>query len=185
MVDEIIIPKPQSKTVRIFSVLLSALMIMMVIAAVSALFLGLTFTFSADAFNAANNNISLKSLNGDETSGLSRQTMILSSFAGALIAGAFVFIALLLKRLLYTLISGDPFVPDNINRLRKIWIILALTEAFRMVASTMITVMEPSDAMPLELDIRFTSWFLVFVIATVAEVFRHGAALRQEQQLTI
>jgi len=39
--------------------------------------------------------------------------------------------------------------------------------------------------MNFDLDIRFTSWFLVFVIATVAEVFRYGAALRQEQKLTI
>ncbi|MEP6342761.1 MAG: DUF2975 domain-containing protein [Maricaulaceae bacterium] len=185
MVDEIIVPTKQSNTVRIFSVLLSALMIMMIVSSISALLLGLGFSFSDNFFNTMKDSASFKGLDGNQTSELSRQTLILSTFSGALIAGAFIVIAYLLKRLLVTLITGDPFVPENINRLRKIWIILALTEAFRMVASTMITVMEPSDAMTLDLDIRFTSWFLVFVIATVAEVFRHGAALRQEQQLTI
>lgn len=185
MDDDILIPRAQSKTVRIFNVLLSALMITMIAVSACALLFGLGFAVSDGFYTWASDNASVKNLNSDSAASISRQTLVLSAFSGAIIAAAFALIAILLKRLLATLMAGDPFVPENINRLRKIWIILALTEAFRMVASTMITVMEPSDAMTLDLDIRFTSWFLVFVIATVAEVFRHGTALRQEQQLTI
>ena len=183
--NEGITPIGTTTAPRIFNVLLSALMIIMAIVGSLALIFGLGFMLSDGFYNSAYDSVSLKGLNGEESVGLSRQTLVLSALSGALIAGSFVIIAYLLKRLLFTLMQGDPFIPENINRLRKIWIILALTEAFRMVASTMISFMDPNDAMSLDLDIRFTSWFLVFVIATVAEVFRHGTALRQEQKLTI
>ena len=35
------------------------------------------------------------------------------------------------------------------------------------------------------LGIRLGTWFLIFVIAAISEAFRHGAALRAEQELTI
>lgn len=183
--DDLIEPAGTTAAPRIFNVFLTALMIVMAIVGILALLFGLGFLLSDGFYNWAFGSIDVSDLNGHTQDGVSRQTMILSAFSGALISGAFFFIARLLKKLVATLITGDPFVPENISRLRKIWIILALAEAFRMVASTMISFMEPTDAMSLDLDIRFTSWFLVFVIATVAEVFRHGTALRQDQQLTI
>jgi len=170
---------------RIFNLFLSALMIIMGVVGVSGLILGLGFMLSQGFYDWAFQNVEINNLNDSADAGGSRQTLVLSAFSGAIISGAFFFIALLLKKLLATLLAGDPFIPENIDRLRKIWIILALTEAFRMVASPMIALMDPSDTMNFDLDIRFTSWFLVFVIATVAEVFRHGTALRQEQKLTI
>jgi len=36
-----------------------------------------------------------------------------------------------------------------------------------------------------EIDIRIGSWFLVFVIAALSEVFRHGALLRRDQEFTV
>jgi len=35
------------------------------------------------------------------------------------------------------------------------------------------------------LDIRIGTWFLIFIVAAISEAFRHGAALRAEQELTI
>jgi len=35
------------------------------------------------------------------------------------------------------------------------------------------------------IDIRLGTWFLVFVLAALAEVFRHGAVLRRDQEFTI
>jgi len=166
---------------RIFNLFLSWLMVFMAAVCIIAFILGFGFMVSDGFYEWA-----FQSLESDKTgAGSSRQTLMLSAFTGAIISAAFFFIARLLKKLLKTLLDGDPFVPENIARLRKIWIILALTEAFRMVAQPMIAIMDPSDTMNFDLDIRFTSWFLVFVIATVAEVFRYGAALRQEQKLTI
>jgi len=170
---------------RIFNLFLSALMIIMGVVGVLGLIFGLGFMLSDGFYNWAFQNIEISTLNDSSNAGESRQTLVLSAFSGAIISGAFFFIAMLLKKLLATLLAGDPFVPENINRLRKIWIILAIAEAFRTIVSPMIAMMDPSNTMSFDLDIRFTSWFLVFVIATVAEVFRHGAELRQEQKLTI
>jgi len=36
-----------------------------------------------------------------------------------------------------------------------------------------------------QLDIRLGTWFFIFVIVVISEAFRHGAALRAEQELTI
>ena len=160
-------------------------MIIMGIVGILGLIFGLGFMFSDGFYNWAFQNIEISTLNDSNNAGESRQTLVLSAFSGAIISGAFFFIAMLLKKLLATLLAGDPFVPENINRLRKIWIILAIAEAFRTIVSPIIAMMDPSNTMSFDLDIRFTSWFLVFVIATVAEVFRHGAELRQEQKLTI
>lgn len=185
MDDSLSMPAKHNKTAKAFSLLLSGLMVVMAIISVCGVIYGFAFMLSEGFYESAAQSASFKGLNGDDVAKISRQTLVLSAFSAALIAASFVIISYLLKRLLFTLIEGDPFVPENINRLRKIWIILALAEAFRMVASTVISFMEPSGTMSHDLDIRFTSWFLVFVIATVAEVFRHGTALRQEQQFTI
>ena len=185
MDDSLSMPAKHNKTAKAFSLLLSGLMVVMAFTGGLSLIFGFGFIVSESFYESAAQSASFKGLNGEDVAKISRQTLVLSLLTGALIAASFVMISYLLKRLLFTLIQGDPFVPENINRLRKIWIILALAEAFRMVASTMISFMEPSGTMSHDLDIRFTSWFLVFVIATVAEVFRHGTAIRQEQKYTI
>lgn len=102
---------------------------------------------------------------------------------GAVIAAAWFWVLYMLRLIVGTLIAGDPFVPGNINRLRRMWIVIAAAELFRMVivafASTSFTNGENG------LQIRLGVWFLVFVIATLSEAFRYGAAMRQEQELTI
>lgn len=101
----------------------------------------------------------------------------------AIIAGAWFWVLHMLSNVVDTLIEGDPFVPTNINRLRRMWIVIALTEIFRMgiVSFPILSVSETDEAFP----IRIGTWFLVFVIATLAEAFRYGAALRRDQELTI
>jgi len=114
------------------------------------------------------------------TEGTSRH-VFLSCFGVALIIAAYFVVITLLRRLVRTLLEGDPFVPENISRLRWIWIILALAEVARMIG-TMGLLSEESDTM---IDIRFGAWFLVFVIAALAEVFRHGTELRRDAELTV
>lgn len=101
----------------------------------------------------------------------------------AVIAGAWFWVLHMLNKVVDTLIAGDPFVPENINRLRRMWIVIALTEVFRMiiVSFPLLSVPDNDEAFP----IRIGTWFLVFVIATLAEAFRYGAALRRDQELTI
>ena len=56
---------------------------------------------------------------------------------------------------------------------------------FRSVLSIEINALNVSETVTSSIDIRLGTWFLVFVIAALAEVFRHGAVLRRDQELTV
>jgi len=108
---------------RIFNLFLSWLMVFMAAVCIIALILGFGFLISDGFYEWAFQSLETDSLNDKTGADASRQTLMLSAFTGAIISAAFFFIARLLKRLLKTLLDGDPFVPENIARLRKIWII--------------------------------------------------------------
>lgn len=94
---------------------------------------------------------------------------------GAIICAGYLSVVLILRKVSRTLLAGDPFVPENISRLRLIWIIIAATECVRIGMSVVTG----------ELEIRLGTWFLVFVIAAMSEVFAHGAELRRDAELTV
>ena len=103
------------------------------------------------------------------------------------IAGALVIVGRL-RRIFQTLIAGDPFHPDNVRRLRVIGGALAVLElgryAFAVVAELIIRGLglEKVDTGG---QINLNTWFSVLVIVVLAEVFREGARLRGEAELTI
>lgn len=101
-------------------------------------------------------------------------------FSVAIIVTGYFFVVSLLRKIVKTVLEGEPFSEDNISRLRRIWIIIAATEIMRMIISLMT---HGGEIMLIE--IRLGAWFLVFVIATLAEVFRHGVELRRDQEFTI
>lgn len=111
------------------------------------------------------------------------------SMAGALagaalyLAGVLVIVAAL-RRIFTTLTAGDPFHPDNVTRLRLIGLMLGGLElgryAFWMVAAWLF-----SGINKVEPSLSFTAWFSVLVVFVLAEVFREGARLRREAELTI
>ncbi len=108
--------------------------------------------------------------------------------ASAIIATAYFWVVKILHKVVKTLLAGDPFIPDNISRLRLMWILLAATELFRMVMHTATSVQDLVESVgeaSSMIDIRFGTWFLVFIIAALAEVFRHGAELRRDAELTV
>ena len=109
-------------------------------------------------------------------------TMMGKCLAGAVLAAGWFFVLKLLRQVVIAVVHGDPFLPENVARLRKIWIIFAIIEVFRMFAH--LAFGENADAGSL-LDIRLGTWFFIFIIAAISEAFRHGAALRAEQELTI
>ena len=107
--------------------------------------------------------------------------------AGAIIAGAYLYVALVVKRIVKTTLGGNPFVEDNISRLRKTWVVIALVEIFRVGVMQVIP-HSPQNGSALNsfaLETSLTAWFLVFVIATMAEVFRIGLELKRDQELTV
>ena len=103
--------------------------------------------------------------------------------AGAVVAVGWFFVLKLLRGVVTAVIHGDPFLLENIERLRNIWIIFAVTEIFRMIAFFFMG--GGDEASGSQLDVRLGTWFFIFVIVVISEAFRHGAALRAEQELTI
>ena len=88
-----------------------------------------------------------------------------------------------LRRIFVTLTAGDPFQPENVNRLRLIGAMLAALELGRY------AVVGISAWLPWVRDAHasfsLTAWFSVLVVFVLAEVFREGARLRREAELTI
>ena len=109
-------------------------------------------------------------------------------FAGMLLAfalsiGGVLVIVDALRRIFVTLTAGDPFHPNNVRRLRLVGVMLAALEISRYVVWGL------SPLLPLikrnEPNFNLTSWFSVLVVFVLAEVFREGARLRREAELTI
>ncbi len=127
------------------------------------------------------NSISADILNtlSETNSEIVTQKASLAFFGSAVVAMIWLFVLSVLRKIVRTLLNGDPFIPENISRLRLIWIVIALSEIVRII------IVNISGDGEMVMDIRPATWFLVFVIAALAEVFRHGAELRRDAELTI
>ena len=109
--------------------------------------------------------------------------MLMGLLAAAFyMAGVLVIIGAL-RRIFATLTAGDPFRPDNVGRLRLIALMLMILELGRYVLWAI------SAWLPAVHNVRptfgLTAWFSVLVVLVLAEVFREGARLRREAELTI
>ena len=89
-----------------------------------------------------------------------------------------------LRRIFGAMTAGDPFHPDNVRRLRVTALVLGLIEINRYIFAALdhfVLGVRPRGG----LNIDFTPWFAVLVIVVLAEVFREGARLRRDAELTI
>ena len=89
-----------------------------------------------------------------------------------------------LRRVFATLTAGDPFHPENIRRLRLIGFVLAGMEVARHIFATIMAQLGAEAGREND-GFNVTAWFAVLVIFVLAEVFREGARLRNEAELTI
>ena len=89
-----------------------------------------------------------------------------------------------LRRVFGAMTAGDPFHPDNVRRLRVIALVLALIEinnyAFGALERFALGARGHGG-----FSLNLTAWFAVLVIVVLAEVFREGARLRRDAELTI
>jgi Protein of unknown function (DUF2975) len=88
-----------------------------------------------------------------------------------------------LRRIFGAMTAGDPFHPDNVRRLRVTALVLGLIEINRYLFAALDRFALGLHPRGLSLD--FTPWFAVLVIVVLAEVFREGARLRRDAELTI
>jgi hypothetical protein len=117
-----------------------------------------------------------------------------TAFAFAVSIGALIAALLVvnrLRRIFATLSAGDPFVPENAEHLRVIAIVIAVFEAARLVLSALVVGvfhaagLREDEAVSMQLEVNILVWFGVLSLVVLAEVFREGARLRQDQKLTI
>ena len=98
-----------------------------------------------------------------------------------------------LRRIFSTLIAGDPFVPENAGHLRIIALAIAGFQILRHVTQGAVAMLLTMLGQPViggqELtaswNVDLGAWFAVAPLLVLAEVFREGAKMRQEQKLTI
>ena len=109
---------------------------------------------------------------------------------GGLILGAIYMVGVIvivgrLRRIFSTLTAGDPFHPDNVRRLRVIGGVLAGLEFMRYPTALLTAWLAPEVLASRGFVPNLTAWFAVLVVFVLAEVFREGARLRREAELTI
>jgi len=89
-----------------------------------------------------------------------------------------------LRQIFTTLTAGDPFHPDNVPRLRLIGLMLVTLELTGYAISAGQVWLFPGGSKE-ETIFSPSSWFSILVVFVLAEVFREGARLRREAELTI
>ncbi|WP_026942929.1 DUF2975 domain-containing protein [Hellea balneolensis] len=162
-----------TQVARRLAVILKIAIVFVIMAVI--LLLGSALTLMTD--NSISQSLIEKiSETGSSATAMSSAIICLGS---AIVAAIWLFVLFILKKIVRTLLEGDPFVVENISRVRLMWILVALSEIVRMVF------MNISMQNEIVLDIRPGTWFAVFVMAALAEVFRHGAELRRDAELTI
>ncbi|XBQ16789.1 MAG: DUF2975 domain-containing protein [Oceanicaulis sp.] len=116
------------------------------------------------------------------------------AFPMAIVAlAALIFIIDRLRRIFKTLINGDPFVPENAIHLRAIAIGIGVYQILNYASHGVLSLVFTLSGRPVESGARVVSefnlnlgaWFAVLAFFVLAEVFREGARLRDEQKLTI
>jgi hypothetical protein len=128
----------------------------------------------------------LKNLNGADVNGPWAGPALAATLVGI---GLYALITLVivsrLRRIFQTLTAGDPFHPDNVRRLRVIGVALAILELGRYAAAALAAMAFPGHNVMVGGGVNLTTWFAVLVIFVLAEVFREGARLRRDAELTI
>lgn len=99
--------------------------------------------------------------------------------------GGFALVLRDLRAMVRALGAGDPFLPGNIGRLRQIGVTLAVVTGGAWIGQSLVSRLVRGELDPPDLFDLVTPAFSVLAVLVVAQVFREGARLRRESELTI
>ncbi len=147
----------------------------------------LLLLFVAAVFVPLDNlNITVTDDSGGRQLPLTRSLLLFGVGAFSAWFGGFLLILRSLRQIFRTLIQGDPFQPENVRRLRQIGLILAVvTGGVWLVQGLVASRLAPGVMDRQGLGELLTPIFAVLVVLVLSEVFREGARLRRESELTI
>lgn len=113
-------------------------------------------------------------------SGVERSAIPINFVLGFCSILAVLLLTLRLRDVLRTVAKGEPFHPDNPRRLRLVALFLAAVSAINLAADILVKTNPDERA-----DFDLTAWISVLIVFVLAEVFREGARLRAEAELTV
>ena len=96
-----------------------------------------------------------------------------------------------LRRLFASFRSAEPFRKQNATHLRVIWVTMLAIELSRYALLALTSLLIAAFGAPAGADFSFNfhvnlmTWMAILVLIVLAEVFREGARLREEQDLTV
>jgi len=101
-------------------------------------------------------------------------------------APGIAYICAQLRRILSTLAEGDPFLPENAPRLTKIAIAIGLIEIIRMCSVLILAAsVDLGEGYVANININLAVWGAIIVLLILAQVFKEGTRLREEEKMTI
>lgn len=95
--------------------------------------------------------------------------------------GVMLFVVNRLLEILQTLRFGSPFVKENADRFRGLGYALLIGEGAKFVFGFMSLIMDAE----VEMNSSIISWLSIIAVFVLAEVFREGARMKEEQDLTV
>lgn len=110
--------------------------------------------------------------------------------AGAMLIGALVIVDRL-RRLYVNFTSNEPFNHENANHLRTIWIVMLLMEVakygFAFAVAWSVSAFGAPEGVNIAIEPRIdlSTWASILILIVLAEVFREGTRIREDQDLTI
>ena len=110
-----------------------------------------------------------------------------SLFTSAFI-GSFAWFTYLLRRIVLSVVDGDPFILVNAKRLNAMaWLTVAISVALPafIYATHALTELLGEDGIQEEIGFGANGLLLALVLFILARVFRHGAAMRDDLEGTV
>jgi hypothetical protein len=111
--------------------------------------------------------------------------------AGAVAISGGLMIVWRLRKLFDSFCSGQPFAKQNATHLRAIWITMVGIEIARYLLLGLTSALLRLFGGPLSRDVQLSlhvdlsTWASILILIVLAEVFREGARMKAEQELTI
>ncbi|WP_425410361.1 DUF2975 domain-containing protein [Hyphococcus sp.] len=92
-----------------------------------------------------------------------------------------LFVVNRLLEILKTLRFGSPFVKENADRFRTVGYALLIGEGAKF-AFGFLSILFDAE---IDIDFSFISWLAIIAVLVLSEVFREGARMKEEQDLTV